>query len=306
MVMGQEGDTHVDDVGQLHQDQGLHGFGWRAHCHHQHLGGDSQGGPEGRGTGCHRDGDTAQGDSRGSPTHLGGGRISPSVRYNTAPMTKWDDSSVSAESTCTCESAHGCSRHAGGNVHMAQTHGHMQTHELAGAGLHTHTCEHLHMCFPRYALSQMCIPTCAQPQTHKLTRVCSYTHTLLDMHVQTCANVCCTTRACPVCTQHQMYTHICMLMCAHTCTLPDVQSCMCTRPDVKLHMCMLTHVHTHALFQICTHTCAQSQMCSRTCTQHQMCTCTCMLTHMCTHRCAEHQMCTHMCMLMCTHMHTPR
>lgn len=40
---------------------------------------------------------TQRGGTAGSPTHLGGGRISPSVRYSTAPMTKWDDSSVSAE-----------------------------------------------------------------------------------------------------------------------------------------------------------------------------------------------------------------
>lgn len=36
------------------------------------------------------------GDTAGGATHLGGGRMSPSVRYSTAPMTKCDDSSASA------------------------------------------------------------------------------------------------------------------------------------------------------------------------------------------------------------------
>lgn len=50
-------------------------------------------------TGTWGQGDVKTGGHGDSPTHLGGGRMSPSVRYSTAPMTKWDDSSSSAEGT---------------------------------------------------------------------------------------------------------------------------------------------------------------------------------------------------------------
>lgn len=228
MVMGQDGDTHVDDVGQLHQDQGLRGLGRRAHCHHQHLGGDSQGGPAGRGTGCHRDGDTARLDSRGSPTHLGGGRISPSVRYSTAPMTKWDDSSVSVESTRTRESTHGCSQHAGGNTHMAQTHGHMRTRELA--------------CTLTHVLSQMCTSPDvhsmnAQPLTCKLSHVHAHIHAQAHTHSQTCKFRCVQICAAP-------HAHMCLHEHSTTCALTHVHTyrCVhaCTFPDMHGH----TRVHT--------------------------------------------------------------
>jgi len=72
-VMGQEGDTHVDDVGELHQDEGLGWLGWRAHGHHQHLGGDSQGGPAGRGSGCHGAGPRGGGQRAAPLTWAGAG-----------------------------------------------------------------------------------------------------------------------------------------------------------------------------------------------------------------------------------------
>lgn len=52
-ITGEPYTTYIDDMGQLHHDQGLHGLGWGLHCHRENFGHDSQGtSVGGRETGC--------------------------------------------------------------------------------------------------------------------------------------------------------------------------------------------------------------------------------------------------------------
>lgn len=85
--MGQEwgrGDTHIDDVGELHEHEGLGGPGGWAHRHHQHFGGDGQRDPVGSRQlqWGHRDMGTGGREDRGTrgQPHSPGGRQDESQR----------------------------------------------------------------------------------------------------------------------------------------------------------------------------------------------------------------------------------
>lgn len=245
-AMGQErgqGDTHVDDVGELHQHEGLGGPGGWAHRHHQHFGGDGQRGPVGRRQlwwGHRNRGTRGQGDM-GQPHSPGGWQDESQRAVQHGPddkvgrliqLCRGDRERCYGAGGCRAiawhtrvHTLHTCTQraHAAAGTHRrehaALRHRHTPTSSTWACNMplahtytlmHTSRCAliHSHMCTLTHTLTQTpgcaCSPMCTHRHTHKVSGAHSHMYTHAHTHTDARSHTCTLTR---ICTKTHMHAH---------------------------------------------------------------------------------------------------